>query len=116
MTGDTAFNKDFFDLVDTWTPIVFVFVLALSFLLLMLAFRSIVVPIKAILMNLLSVGAAYGLLVLVFQKGVRHESARLPGVADDRGLAADLPLLRPLRLSAWTTTSSCSAASASTTT
>ena len=43
--------------------------LGLSFLLLLLAFRSIVVPIKAIIMNLLSVGAAYGLLVLVFQKG-----------------------------------------------
>lgn len=70
VTGDTAFNKDFFDLVDKWTPIVFAFVLGLSFLLLTLAFRSIVVPAKAIVMNLLSVGAAYGLLVLVFQKGV----------------------------------------------
>ena len=47
--------------------------LGLSFLLLMLAFRSIVVPAKAIVMNLLSVGAAYGLLVLVFQKGVGNE-------------------------------------------
>ena len=45
------------------------FVLALSFVLLMIAFRSLVVPIKAIIMNLLSVGAAYGLIVLVFQKG-----------------------------------------------
>ncbi len=55
--------------VSDYTPLVFAFVLGLSFLLLMLAFRSIVVPIKAIIMNLLSVGAAYGLLVLVFQKG-----------------------------------------------
>jgi len=69
VTGDTAFNKDFFDLVDTWTPRVFAFVLGLSFVLLMIVFRSIVVPMKAILMNLLSVGAAYGLMVLVFQKG-----------------------------------------------
>ncbi len=69
VTGDTAFNKDFFDLVDTWTPRVFAFVLGLSFVLLMIVFRSIVVPVKAILMNLLSVGAAYGLMVLVFQKG-----------------------------------------------
>jgi RND superfamily putative drug exporter len=67
--GDTAFNKDFFDLTDTYTPIVFAFVLGLSFLLLTVVFRSIVVPIKAIIMNLLSVGAAYGLIVLVFQKG-----------------------------------------------
>ena len=49
------------------------FVLGLSFLLLLLAFRSIVVSAKAIMMNLLSVGAAYGLLVLVFQKGVGNE-------------------------------------------
>lgn len=55
------------------TPIVFVFVLGLSFVLLVLAFRSIVVPAKAIVMNLLSVGSAYGLMVLVFQKGVGNE-------------------------------------------
>ncbi len=69
VTGDTAFNQDFFDLTDERTPWVFAFVLGLSFILLMLAFRSIVIPVKAIIMNLLSVGAAYGLLVLVFQEG-----------------------------------------------
>jgi putative drug exporter of the RND superfamily len=69
ITGDTAINQDFFDLVDERTPYVFVFVLGLSFVLLLLAFRSIVVPMTAIVMNLLSVGASYGLLVLVFQKG-----------------------------------------------
>lgn len=69
VTGETAFSADFFTLVDDWTPIVFAFVLGLSFILLLIVFRSIVVPIKAILMNLLSVGAAYGLIVLVFQKG-----------------------------------------------
>ncbi|MBA3337859.1 MAG: MMPL family transporter [Chloroflexia bacterium] len=69
VTGVTALNLDFFGVVDDYTPWVFVFVLGLSFLLLTLVFRSIVVPIKAILLNLLSVGAAYGLLVLVFQKG-----------------------------------------------
>ncbi len=67
--GAPAMNRDWFGTVDTYTPIVFVFVLSLSFLLLLMAFRSIVVPLKAIVMNLLSVGAAYGLLVLVFQKG-----------------------------------------------
>ncbi|HEX9711712.1 MAG TPA: MMPL family transporter [Actinomycetota bacterium] len=67
--GWSAFNLDFFDLTDTYTPIVFVFVLGLSFLLLMIVFRSIVVPAKAMLLNLLSVGAAYGLVVLVNQKG-----------------------------------------------
>ena len=51
-------------------PVVIPFILAVSFILLMLVFRSIVVPIKAIILNLLSVGATYGILVLVFQKGV----------------------------------------------
>ncbi|HEX5164359.1 MAG TPA: MMPL family transporter [Thermomicrobiales bacterium] len=69
VTGVTASNEDFNQVIETYTPIVFAFVLGLSFILLMLAFRSIVVPIKAIILNLLSVGAAYGLMVLVFQKG-----------------------------------------------
>ena len=68
--GVTAEATDFFNIVDVYTPIVFAFVLGLSFIILMLAFRSIVIPIKAIIMNLLSVGTTYGLLVLVFQKGV----------------------------------------------
>ena len=68
--GVTAEGTDFYGIVDAYTPIVFAFVLGLSFILLMLVFRSIVIPIKAIIMNLLSVGATYGLLVLVFQKGV----------------------------------------------
>ena len=66
--GRSALTADIFGVVDTYTPIVFAFVLGVSFLILMLVFRSIVIPIKAIVMNLLSVGAAYGLLVLVFQK------------------------------------------------
>jgi hypothetical protein len=69
VTGGTAMTADYFAAVDDVTPWVFVFVLGLSFVLLAVVFRSIVVPAKAILMNLLSVGAAYGLLVLVFQKG-----------------------------------------------
>jgi putative drug exporter of the RND superfamily len=72
VSGDPGINFDFQKLVDTWTPIVFIFVLTLSFILLTLAFRSIVVPIKAIVMNLLGVGAAYGILVLIFQKGYLH--------------------------------------------
>jgi RND superfamily putative drug exporter len=69
VTGISARNTDFVEGTDAWTPLIFAFVLGLSFILLTLAFRSIVVPIKAIVMNLLSVGAAYGLLVLVFQEG-----------------------------------------------
>jgi RND superfamily putative drug exporter len=67
--GFTAFNIDFFADVDTFTPIVFVFVLGLSFILLTVVFRSIVLPVKAILLNLLSVGAAYGMVVAFFQDG-----------------------------------------------
>ncbi len=73
VAGDSAFNVDFFETVSVYQPIIIAFVLGLSFVLLLLAFRSVVVPLKAILMNLLSVGAAYGLMVLVFQKGVGNE-------------------------------------------
>jgi RND superfamily putative drug exporter len=69
VTGASALAIDFFDVVDQFTPIVFGFVLTLSFILLLMVFRSVVVPLKAIIMNLLSVGAAYGALVLVFQRG-----------------------------------------------
>ena len=71
--GATAEGVDEYDVMDSWLPIVFVFVLGLSFVLLTIAFRSIVVPATAIAMNLLAVGAAYGLLVLVFVKGVGNE-------------------------------------------
>ena len=68
--GDTAYNVDYLDQTALYTPIVFLFVLGLSFVLLTVAFRSLVIPAKAIAMNLLSVGATYGLLVLFFQRGV----------------------------------------------
>jgi RND superfamily putative drug exporter len=71
--GETSRDIDYFDTMDYWLPIVFAFVLGFSFVLLTVAFRSIVVAAKAIVLNLLSVGAAYGLLVLVFEKGVGNE-------------------------------------------
>ena len=89
VTGLTAFNIDFFEIADAYTPIVFAAVLGMSFLLLMLVFRSIVVPAKAIVMNLLSVGAAYGLMVLVFQKGV---GASLLGFQESEIIDAWIPL------------------------
>ncbi len=89
VTGEAAFNYDFTQLVDTYTPIVFTFVLSMSFLLLLLAFRSVVVAAKAIVMNLLSVGAAYGLLVLVFQKGIGNE---VLGLQQTRTVEVWLPL------------------------
>jgi RND superfamily putative drug exporter len=67
VTGSAAETVDFNDNMNSRLPYVFGFVLGAAFLLLLLTFRSIVIPIKAILLNLLSVGAAYGVLVLVFQ-------------------------------------------------
>jgi RND superfamily putative drug exporter len=89
VTGRTAEFVDLADVNDTYTPIVFAFVLGLSFLLLTVAFRSIVIPVKAILMNLLSVGATYGLLVLVFQKGI---GASLFGFQQVEVIQTGLPL------------------------
>jgi uncharacterized membrane protein YdfJ with MMPL/SSD domain len=67
--GNTAFFTDFLDVANTYQWIVLAFVLGLSFILLTVVFRSIVVPVTAIIMNLLSVAAAYGAVTLVFQKG-----------------------------------------------
>ena len=67
VTGETAGTKDFNDQMKSRMPLVLAFVLGLAFLLLLMTFRSIVIPIKSILLNLLSVGSAYGILVLVFQ-------------------------------------------------
>ena len=93
--GETAFVKDFFDISDSYTPLIILVVLTLSFLLLTVVFRSIVVPIKAIIMNLLSVGAAYGLIVLVFQKGgpaIGESIANLLGFQQVDAIEAWLPL------------------------
>ena len=69
VTGEAAGTKDFNDRVTGRAPLVFVFVLGLAFLLMLVTFRSVVIPIKAVALNLLSVGAAYGVLVWVFQEG-----------------------------------------------
>jgi len=68
--GTTAENVDYSDVINKWLPIVLAFVLGLSFILLTLVFRSLVLSATAVVLNLLSVGAAYGLLVLVFQHGI----------------------------------------------
>ena len=69
VTGYTADSEDFTDTLKSHVPLVFAFVLPAAFLLLLFTFRSIVIPIKAIVLNLLSVGAAYGVLVWIFQEG-----------------------------------------------
>ena len=69
VTGATAANIDFRDNIVFRAPFVIVWVLGLAFIILLLVFRSVVIPASAIILNLLSVGFAYGLLVLVFQEG-----------------------------------------------
>jgi len=89
VTGITAGSKDFNDRLASRLPIVFAFVLGLAFLLLLVTFRSIVVPLKAIALNLLSVGAAYGVLVYIFQDG--HFESVL-GFESVGGITSWLPL------------------------
>ena len=89
VTGETAGTQDFNDQMKSHAPYVFGFVLLLCFLLLLVTFRSIVIPLKAVLLNLLSVGAAYGLLVLVFQ----HRWAEgILSFHSNGGIASWLPL------------------------
>ena len=76
--GQTADEMDFAEIARDKAPLVFAFVLGLSFLVLVAAFRSLVIPLTAIATNLLSVGAAYGLLVLVFQHGDSTIESWLP--------------------------------------
>jgi len=69
VSGQAARTIDVTGIYTDAQPRIFAFVLGLSFLLMLVAFRSIVIPIKAILLNLLSTGAAFGVLVLVFRDG-----------------------------------------------
>ncbi len=87
--GMTAWSKDFIDTMKANLPIVFGFVLAMAFILLLVTFRSVVVPIKAIVLNLLSVGSAYGVLVLVFQDGHGEKALGFTSVG---GITPWLPL------------------------
>jgi uncharacterized membrane protein YdfJ with MMPL/SSD domain len=89
VTGLTAGTKDFNDQMKSRLPWVFAFVLGLAFLLLLMTFRSIVIPLKAIVLNLLSVGAAFGILVLVFQ----HDWAEgILGFTSNHAITSWLPL------------------------
>jgi uncharacterized membrane protein YdfJ with MMPL/SSD domain len=89
VSGVTASSKDFLDTMKSHLPIVFLFVLSMAFILLLVTFRSIVIPIKAIVLNLLSVGSAYGILTLVFQDGRGEKALGFTSVA---GIAPWLPL------------------------
>src|SRR3954451_3626901 len=87
--GFTAESEDFNSTLKSHVLPVFVFVLSAAFLLLLVTFRSIVIPIKAILLNLLSVGAAYGVLVWIFQEG--HLQSLL-GFKSNGAIVAWMPL------------------------
>jgi len=89
VTGSAAQTADFNTVMRTKTPLVFLFVLGLAFVLLMATFRSIVIPIKAILLNLLSVAAAYGIVTALFQKGWGE---KLFGFESNGGVTNWLPL------------------------
>ena len=89
VSGDAASSADFASQLNSRLPLIFAFVFGLAFVLMLVTFRSIVIPIKAIILNLLSVGAAYGVLVLVFQQG--HGESLL-GFTSNGGVANWLPL------------------------
>jgi uncharacterized membrane protein YdfJ with MMPL/SSD domain len=89
VTGDAADSEDWANQLNSRLPLIFAFVFALAFVLMLVTFRSIVIPVTSIVLNLLSVGAAYGVLVLVFQKG-NLES--LLGFTSNGGITNWLPL------------------------
>jgi RND superfamily putative drug exporter len=89
VTGETAGTHDFNEQMKARMPWVIAFVLGLAFLLLLMTFRSIVIPLTGIVLNLLSVGAAYGLLVLIFQ----HTWAEgILGFSSTRSITSWLPM------------------------
>jgi RND superfamily putative drug exporter len=90
VTGMTATWQDTANKLKSDLPPVIAFVLLLAFCVMLVAFRSIVVAIKAILLNLLSVAAAYGVLVLVFQHGIGKS---LVGASSANGIEVVVPLL-----------------------
>jgi uncharacterized membrane protein YdfJ with MMPL/SSD domain len=89
VTGATANSADANALLKSKAPLVFGFVLVLAFALLLVSFRSVVIALKGILLNLLSVGAAYGVLVAVFQWGW---GSSLLGFQSNGGIAQWLPI------------------------
>ncbi|MGH4032188.1 MMPL family transporter [Actinomycetota bacterium Odt1-20B] len=89
VTGQVAGSKDFNDQLSSAVPPVFAFVVAFAFLLMLLSFRSLTIALTSIVLNLLSVGAAYGILVIVFQHGW---GASLVGAEGVGAIIAWLPL------------------------
>ncbi len=89
--GDAALSADFLDAVYGSLPLVIALIAVLTFLLLARAFRSVVVPLKAVLLNLLSVGAAWGLMVLVWQHGWGSEA--IWGIQATGSINVEMPVV-----------------------
>jgi RND superfamily putative drug exporter len=89
VTGNTATTYDWSTTLRSHTPVVFAVVAGLAFLVLMIAFRSLWLPLASIVLNLLSVGAAYGVITLIFQDGLLHS---LFGATPGEGIAQWVPL------------------------
>jgi uncharacterized membrane protein YdfJ with MMPL/SSD domain len=90
VTGLTANWVDSTDAIKSKIPLVFAFVLLFAFIVMLVAFRSLVIAAKAIVLNLLSVAAAYGVLVLVFQHGIGKDFL---GFSSTEGISPEVPLL-----------------------
>ena len=86
----TAIGVDLADKIGQRLPYMFIAILLLSFLLLMLVFRSLLVPLKAVIMNLLSIGAAYGVIVAIFQWGWLNDAV---GVGKQGPIEAWVPMM-----------------------
>jgi RND superfamily putative drug exporter len=89
--GDAALSADFLDAVYGKFPLILALISILTFLLLARAFRSLILPLKAVLLNLLSVAAAWGLIVLVFQKG--YGSGAIWGIEATQAINVELPIV-----------------------
>ncbi len=88
--GQTAIGVDLADTLGRRLPVMFAAILLLSFVLLMVVFRSLLVPLKAVIMNLLSIGAAYGVIVGIFQKGYLKD---LVGIGKEGPIEAWVPMM-----------------------
>jgi putative drug exporter of the RND superfamily len=91
LAGVSPEDRDFVHAVYGKFPYVLAFVILLTFLLLMRAFRSIVLPLKAVILNLVSLGAAYGIIVFIFQWG--HGSDAIWGVPGTNAIISWIPLM-----------------------
>jgi RND superfamily putative drug exporter len=89
--GEAAQGADFLDAVYSNFPLVLALISVLTFILLARAFRSLILPLKAVLLNLLSVGAAWGLIVLVFQKG--FGSGAIWGIEATQAINVEMPIV-----------------------